>query len=251
MSKKSFHWLRKYLLTLGGVLRRQGIDNIDDLMPKISDQQGIVTPLRPMSYATALKWLRHCINAPWKQQQTPILDPSLFTIHSCKATLLSWANQQAHLLTEEERLQRGHHRVSAKGSLRLYSRDDVYPALQLQGILQGAIMQGWRPIIVAVNHAALVEPRVEHIEQYSKIGTMLFSGFFLALHIQNLRLKTKHGWMMRLQYRHLLHLPMGSRIYFKRRKRAFIHRRQNNDWPTTPNLVRGHSYRHQSLGSAR
>ena len=66
--------------------------------------------------------------------QVCILDPSVFTIYSCKATLLSWSAQRAHLLTEAERLQQGHHRISAKGSLRLYSRDDVYRAWRLQGI---------------------------------------------------------------------------------------------------------------------
>ena len=166
MSKRSFHWLHKYLLTLDAVLTRQGIEYMDYLMPDISPQQGIVLPLQPMSYATALKWLRYCINAPWKHQQSASLDPSVFTIHSCKATLLSWSAQKAHILTEEAWLQEGHHRISAKGSLRLYSRDDVYPALRL-GLLREAILQGWRPSVPQhrVSQSALTEPRVETIEQ--------------------------------------------------------------------------------------
>ena len=89
MSKRSFHWLHKYLLTLDAVLTRQGMEYMDYLIPDISAQQGIVLPLQPMSYGTALKWLRYCINAPWKQQPSASLDPSVFTIHTCKATLLS------------------------------------------------------------------------------------------------------------------------------------------------------------------
>ena len=121
----------------------------------------------------------YCIKAPWKQQQSTLLDPAVFTIHSCKATLLSWSAQQAHLLTEEERLQQGHRRISAKGSLRLYSRDDVYPALRLQGLLREAILQGWRPSVPQHrgSQSALTEPRVDTIEQHSKLGSMDFHWF--------------------------------------------------------------------------
>ncbi len=178
MSKRSFHWLHKYLLTLDAVLTRQGMEYMDYLIPDISAQQGIVLPLQPMSYATALKWLRYCINAPWKQQPSASLDPSVFTIHSCKATLLSWSAQKAHILTEEERLQQGHHRISAKGSLTLYS-DDVHPAVRLQGLLREAILQGWRPSVPQHrgSQSALAEPQVDTIKQYSKLGAMDFHWF--------------------------------------------------------------------------
>lgn len=122
LSRKSFHWMHRYLLTLDAVLDRLGADYIDYLMPDVTDQDGVTTPIQPMSYATAMKWLRYCIRVPWKQQTGFRLDPSVFTIHSCKATVLSWSAQQAHLLTEESRLQQGHHRIGSKGSLRLYSR---------------------------------------------------------------------------------------------------------------------------------
>ena len=179
MSKKSYHWLHKYLLTLDSVLTRVGMEYMDYLTPDISEQQGVLIPLQPTSYATALKWLRHCIRAPCKPQQSTLLDPAVFTIHSCKATLLSWSAQQAHLLTEEERLQQGHHRISAKGSLRLYSRDDVYPALRLQALLREAILQGWRPSVPQHRggQSALAEPKLDTIEQYSKVGSMDFHWF--------------------------------------------------------------------------
>ena len=91
----------------------------------------------------------------------------------------SWSAQQAHLLTEEERLQQGHHRISAKGSLRLYSRDDVYPALRLQSLLRNAVLQGWRPSVPQHRggQSALAEPKVDTIEQYSKVGSMDFHWF--------------------------------------------------------------------------
>ena len=89
----TFGFTNNYLLTLDSVLTRVGMEYMDYLMPDISDQQGVLIPLRPMPYATALKWLRHCIRAPWKKQQSTLLDPAVFTIHSCKATLLSWLTQ--------------------------------------------------------------------------------------------------------------------------------------------------------------
>ena len=173
LSQKSFHWMHRYLLTLDAVLDRVGTDYIDYLMPDVVDQTGVALPIRPMSYATAMKWLRYCIRVPWKQQTGSRLDPSVFTIHSCKATVLSWSAQQAHLLTEESRLQQGHHRIGSKGSLRLYSRDDVHPALRLQGILRESILQGWRPTVPQHrgSQSALVEPTVGVIEQYSKNGS--------------------------------------------------------------------------------
>ena len=94
MSKRSYHWLHKYLLTLDAVLTRVGMEYMDYLMPDVSGQQGIVIPLQPMSYASALKWLRrHCIRAPWKQQQSTLLDPEVFTVHSCKATRVGQHNK--------------------------------------------------------------------------------------------------------------------------------------------------------------
>ena len=83
---------------------------------------------------------------------------------------------ESHLLTKEERLQQGHHRISAKGSLRLYSRDDVYPALRL---LRNAVLQGWRPSVPLHrgSQSALAEPKVDTIEQYSKVGIMDFHWF--------------------------------------------------------------------------
>ena len=177
LSQKSFHWMHRYLLTLDAVLDRVLADYIDYLMPDVVDQTGVALRIRPMSYATAMKWLRYCIRVPWKQQTGSRLDPSVFTIHSCKATVLSWSAQQAHLLTEESRLQQGHHRMGSKGSLRLYSRDDVHPALRLQGILRESILQGWRPTVPQHrgSQSALVEPTVGVIEQFS-------SGFFLVHH---------------------------------------------------------------------
>lgn len=182
LSRKSFHWMHRYLLTLDAVLDRLGADYIDYLMPDVTDQDGVTTPIQPMSYATAMKWLRYCIRVPWKQQTGFRLDPSVFTIHSCKATVLSWSAQQAHLLTEESRLQQGHHRIGSKGSLRLYSRDDVHPALRLQSIIRESILTGWRPTVPQHrgSQSALVEPTVGVIEQYSKDGTMSFKWFLFG-----------------------------------------------------------------------
>ncbi len=191
-------------------------------MPDVSEQQGIITPLQPMSYATALKWLRHCINAPWKQRPSSILDASVFTIHSSKAFLLSWSAQQAHLLTEED-----NHRISAKGLLRLYSREDVYPALHLQGILREAILQGWRPSVPQHrgSQSALMEPNVDNIEQYSRLALWIFIGSALGNH-SHWRLSRTLSPLKVKRYRNLfififIFIFIGGVGYFPRRHQGF------------------------------
>ena len=138
-----------------------------------------------------MKWLRES----WKQQTGFRLDPSVFTIHSCKATVLSWSAQHAHLLTEESRLQQGHHRIGSKGSLRLYSRESgnagkknrLYsrrcpPCVTPSGYHSRSILTGWRPTVPQHRgiQSPLVEPTVGVIEQYSNNGTMSFKWFLFG-----------------------------------------------------------------------
>ncbi|CAE7267833.1 unnamed protein product [Symbiodinium sp. CCMP2592] len=91
----------------------------------------------PMTYGEALATLRHLL-AKWGRLSHEQI--AIFTLHSCKSTLLSWANQL--LLSEDLRSVQGHHRHS---SARLYSRDDVFGALSLQRQVLKALKAGWRP----------------------------------------------------------------------------------------------------------
>ena len=68
-----------------------------------------------------------------------------YSLHSMKATVLSWARQCD--LGSEVRGEQGHHRQSANGhSVRLYSRDDVWGALKVQRTVVQHLALGWRPL---------------------------------------------------------------------------------------------------------
>ena len=96
----------------GGLLysRRDGVV----LLPFHSGEEELYVP---MTYGECLATLRHLLSA-WGQFSVDQIGN--FTLHSCKTTLLSWANQLC--LSEELRTVQGHHRQT---SARLYSRDDV------------------------------------------------------------------------------------------------------------------------------
>lgn len=70
-------------------------------------------------------------------------DPNDYTLHSLKATTLSWSNQLAQqgLVTEEQRHLQGHHR---RGSMRIYSRDDTAGQMALQDTLIKQVQSGHR-----------------------------------------------------------------------------------------------------------
>ena len=90
----------------------------------------------PLSYCQALKIFRYCIAS------VPDLNFSseqihAFTMHSCKATVLSWAAQLS--MPAEDRASQGHHAF-------FDTRDDVFPSLQLQKQIKSSIFDGhWRP----------------------------------------------------------------------------------------------------------
>ena len=65
---------------------------------------------------------------------------SAYTLHSAKATVLSWMNQL--LLSPSLRVKQGHHKVD---SVTLYGRDDVWLPLSGQRALRRALLLGWRP----------------------------------------------------------------------------------------------------------
>ncbi|CAE7210929.1 SMYD3 [Symbiodinium sp. CCMP2592] len=112
----------------------------------------------PLEYAFVLRWLRRFASA-----FVPCGDN--YTLHSCKATLLSIMNQL--LLARELRSLQGHHKFD---SAALYSRDDVWLPLAGQRVVRRAVLSGWRPL--APQHRGGQAPAVEPEVQLSGIDVM-------------------------------------------------------------------------------
>lgn len=100
------------------------------------------TLLGPLTYHQTLSALRTCLAQdapdPWKEK----VDVTSFTLHSMKCTLLSFSAQLS--ASESSRAAQGHH---IHGSVALYARDDVYPALQVQTDIATAVRSDWRPMV--------------------------------------------------------------------------------------------------------
>ena len=90
----------------------------------------------PLQYGVALNWLRKFVVSIGFGSDTA----SVYTLHSAKATVLSWMNQL--LLSPSLRAMQGHHKVD---SVTLYGRDDVWLPLSGQRALRRALLLGWRP----------------------------------------------------------------------------------------------------------
>ena len=147
LGRGSHNWLWKFLTVMDAVLDRSGLPEVDFLLPLVDDH-GPVYPLVPMDYATALFYLRKFLGCPWRQRSDPLQDLKLnFTLHSLKATLLSWVPQLHEKVTPEQRLSQGHH-SDPNSSLDTYSSDEV--------------QNGWRPAIAQHlgSQAPMVKPMV-------------------------------------------------------------------------------------------
>jgi len=161
LSKGTHNWLWRFLTVLDAVLERSGLSDVDLLLPLVDDQ-GPVYPLVPMDYATALFYLRKFLGCPWRQRSDPLQDLKLnFTLHSLKATLLSWGPQLHEKVTPEQRLSQGHH-SDPNSSLDTYSRDVVWTSLTYQRKMIHEVQNGWRPAIAQHrgSQAPMVEPLV-------------------------------------------------------------------------------------------
>ncbi|CAE7567084.1 PIP5K4 [Symbiodinium sp. CCMP2592] len=112
-----------------------------DALVVMSLARNILLPLQPMSYAAALRHLRHVITLPWKNSQRPEVSQ---IEKSCQC----------------------HHRLS---SSQLYSRDDIVPSLRAQMKIQHAVRSGAR-FMTPLHRGAqspMDEPEV-HLENFSK-----------------------------------------------------------------------------------
>ncbi|CAK9112390.1 unnamed protein product, partial [Durusdinium trenchii] len=122
-----------------------------------------------MAYAGALAFLRELAHCDWRSQPSPLGDIALsFTVHSLKATLLSWGPQLHEVVSKEVRLAQGHHKDSNQ-SLDLYGRDSVWGSLQFQQIVINQVRAGFRPQIAQHRgaQAPLIEPPVS-LEAFKK-----------------------------------------------------------------------------------
>ena len=108
---------------------------------------------------------------PWKGWQGPHPLDKLqmqYTLHSMKATLLSFGPQLGSLVSDSDRLLQGHHH-DPKRSLNLYGRDSVWGSLRYQQTVITEVQKGWRP--KTAQHRGgqfpMVEPTVT-LERFKK-----------------------------------------------------------------------------------
>ena len=164
LSHGAHNWVWKFLSTLDTFYHNNQVQvqAIDFLLPDCTLDQ-ICLPIEPMTYATALL---HC---PWRSGPSPLHGLDLnFSIHSLKATFLSWGPQLHEHTTPEQRLLQGHH-ASQSSSLAVYSRDSVWGALAFQTQVLLRVQSGWRPQIA--QHRGSQQPLKEPpvlLERFSK-----------------------------------------------------------------------------------
>ena len=119
---------------------------VDFLLTEVGTSMDKPLFLKPMPRDRGLHlirfWLCKCFEA--HQREAKPEDFHLLGTHSCKTTLLSWA-QQLQLPLEQRQLQ-GHHRSQLNGSVALYSRNDTLPALILLQSIAQRIAEGFRPL---------------------------------------------------------------------------------------------------------
>ena len=179
MSLDSHTWLLIFFRALDTIFSKHGDSQLDFMIPRITMKTSLelVLPLEPMRYTDALFYLRTFIQIPWRSAGSGPFNPSNYTIHGLKATFLSWSSQ-IPAISEEQRRQQGHHR-SVNQSVRLYSRDDVYPQLQLQQILIDSIATDFRPKtpIHRGGQTPAIEPAIK-LERYQKAATDFDWKFF-------------------------------------------------------------------------
>ena len=166
LSKGDHTWLWKFLTVLDGILSYFQPSSPDFLLPDCSFH---APDFIPMSYPKALQFLRIWLHAPWCSSPSPMHKLELnYTMHSLKATFLSWGPQLHGKVSDDQRLQQGHH-SDPRQSLRLYGRDSVWGALSFQRQVIQEVHQGFRPKIAQHRggQTPLTEPPVQ-LDLYRK-----------------------------------------------------------------------------------
>ena len=155
LSHGTFNWTIKWLQTVDDIWHQSGITDIEAIFIQWNGDK-----LHVLSYGETIQMLRHYLLTPWRSQKSPLSDFNInFALHSMKTTFLAWTAQRSDIFTEEQRMVQGHHKSQKSSSLRRYSRDDVYPQLQLQASLTTLVQSGWRPALA--QHRGAQSPMVE------------------------------------------------------------------------------------------
>ena len=148
-SKGTYTWLFKFLQTWDQVMTSLQLQRskVDFLIPSM-EPDGTFQVFEPLNYAETTRIFRAMLLTPWKkfQDQHPLAHlQQTYTLHSMKATLLSFGPQLGSLVSDSDRLLQGHHQ-DPKHSLNLYGRDSVWGSLRYQStIIIMEIQKGWRP----------------------------------------------------------------------------------------------------------
>ena len=147
-SKGTYTWLFKFLQTWDQVMTALQVpqSKVDFLIPSMAPD-GTFQELEPLNYAETTRIFREMLLTPWKkfQDQHPLAHlQQTYTLHSMKATLLSFGPQLGNLVNDSDRLLQGHHQ-DPKHSLNLYGRDSVWGSLRYQSTIIMEIHKGWRP----------------------------------------------------------------------------------------------------------
>ena len=168
----------KLLKTLDDLYANQEASQIDFAIPAFHNQSDPIIPFEAMTYAEALYYLRYYMTLPWSHHNAPLqVDASSYSVHSLKATVLSWAAQAN--LPEEDRRVHGKHKP-AQMSVQLYSRDDILGSLRVQSELISRASQGWRPVtpLSRGGQLPLIEPQFT-LEKFKKNVDIPEWNFFL------------------------------------------------------------------------
>ena len=137
---------------------------------------------------------REMLSTPWKRFSGPhpLEEMNLnYTLHSPKATLLSFGPQLGSVVDSDDRLQQGHH-VDPRKSLHLYGRDSVWGALRYQQIVVQQVRAGFRPKTAQHRggQTPLVEPPVA-LECFNKQAVE-----YIYIYINIFRFLLTH-WLLR------------------------------------------------------
>ena len=165
LSHGTFNWTIKWLQTVDDIWHQSGIPDIEAIFIQWTQDK-----LHILSYGETIQMLRHYLLTPWRSQKSPLSDFTInFALHSMKTTFLAWTAQRSDIFTEEQRMVQGHDKSQKSSSLRRYSRDDVYPQLQLQASLTSLVQSGWRPALAQHRGAQIPmrEPEVV-LERFRK-----------------------------------------------------------------------------------
>ena len=169
-STGTFTWLVKFLRTWDTLLADSSIESCDFLIPDLSED-GKWLSHEPLDYASALSIFRRMLQTPWKTFVGPHPLKNLqlnYTLHSLKATLLSFGPQLGPAVDPDDRLQQGHH-ADPRKSLHLYGRDSVWGSLRYQQTVITKIREGFRPKTAQHRggQSPLIEPPVT-VELFKK-----------------------------------------------------------------------------------